>query len=80
MLENVKDQIHSLRWLKSEVAPAVPNQTMKNRRLLQLPVPAAGRAAHPASLPAVGTGSVLTSHHALKPVLVVTLCDSLFQE
>lgn len=43
MLENLKDQIHSLRWLKPEVAPAVTNQTMKTGRLLQLPIPEGGR-------------------------------------
>lgn len=43
MLENLKDQIHSLRWLKTEVAPAVTNQTPKTGWLLQLPIPEGGR-------------------------------------
>lgn len=43
MLENLKDQIHSLRWFKTEGAPAVTNQTLKTGRLLQLPFPEGGR-------------------------------------
>lgn len=34
MLENLKDQINSLWWLRTEMAPAVTNQTRKTRWLL----------------------------------------------
>jgi len=43
MLENLEDQIHPLRWLKNEVAPAATNQTKKTGLLLQLPIPEGGR-------------------------------------
>lgn len=48
MLENLKDQIHSLRWLKTEAAPAVTNQTTKMGQFLQLPIlEEGGRSASP---------------------------------
>lgn len=37
MLENLKDQIHSLRWLKTEAAPAVTDQTTENNGFYSYP-------------------------------------------
>lgn len=82
MLENLKDQIHSLRWLKTEVAPAVTNQTPKTGWLLQLPVPEGGRGviSQPHCLPYVFSQCTEIISFTLKSVPLVAVGVNLFQE